>query len=581
MSAFAQVWVVDFEFRHPDGERPAPLCMAAKNFRTGEVKRLWLAGIHHESPFQPDDLIVAFYSSAEVGCFFELGWEVPRGVLDLYVEFKNLLGGRASYCGCSLLGAAQYFGIKTSTTTESKEENRALAQKEHLTEAEAVQLMDYCEQDVHGTFQLLEAILPKIKSLPQALLRGRYMACVASVERTGIPIDATTFGLLQENWETIKDSLITSVDKDFGLFERGVFKTQNWADYCSKEGIHWPTLDTGRLDMKDGTFRMMADLHPQIQPIRELRATLSQLKLNKLAVGRDHRNRYLLSAFGSLTGRNQPSNQKAIFGPATWIRNLIKPSPGMAVAYIDYEQQEFGIAATLSSDEKMMAAYISGDPYLEFAKQVGLVPKEATKKSHPNERELCKATSLAVLYGMGARALGIKIGQTAAHGRLLLQQHRAAYTAFWKWSDDIEARGMLGIPIETVFGWRTFGRTPVNPRTFRNFPAQANGAEILRVAMIALVESGIGVCAPVHDAVLIEGPLGEIDQTVEVSRAIMETASRTVLSGFTIRTDCKIVRYPDRYSDPRGKEVWVRICEILETLEKQNAQNPGVQVPGN
>ena len=253
----------------------------------------------------------------------------------------------------------------------------------------------------------------------------------------------------------------------------------------------------------------------------------------------------------------------------------------MAVAYIDYEQQEFGIAATLSSDEKMMAAYISGDPYLEFAKQVGLVPKEATKKSHPNERELCKATSLAVLYGMGARALGIKIGQTAAHGRLLLQQHRAAYPAFWKWSDDIEARGMLGIPIETVFGWRTFGRTPVNPRTFRNFPAQAHGAESLRVAMIALVESGIGVCAPVHDAVLIEGPLGEIDQTVEVSRAIMETASRTVLSGFTIRTECKIVRYPDRYSDPRGKEVWVRICEILETLEKQNAQNPGVQVPGN
>ncbi|MFZ4776082.1 MAG: DNA polymerase [Terrimicrobiaceae bacterium] len=391
-------------------------------------------------------------------------------------------------------------------------------------------------------------------------------------------MDAETFNRLQKNWDQIKIHLIASVDTDFGVYEDGTFKEARWQNYCSERGIHWPPLLSGRLDMKDETFRMMADLHPQIQPIRELRATLSQLKLNKLTVGRDHRNRYIQGAFGSLTGRNQPSNQKGIFGPATWVRNLIKPVTGMAVAYLDYEQQEFGIAAALSGDEKMIAAYSSGDPYLEFAKQAGLVPKDATKKSHPNERDLCKATTLAVQYGMGAKALGIKIGQTEQHGRALLQQHRAAYATFWRWSDSLESRGMMGKPLETVLGWRTFGRIPPNPRTFRNFPAQANGAEILRVAMIALVESGISVCAPVHDAVLIEAPLVEIDQTVEVSRAIMEAASSAVLNGFTIRTDCKIVRHPDRYSDPRGKQVWERISEILEALEKQNAQNPGNEV---
>ena len=86
-------------------------------------------------------------------------------------------------------------------------------------------------------------------------------------------------------------------------------------------------------------------------PLRELRTSLSQMRLNDLAVGPDGRNRALLSAFRSRTGRNQPSNSTFIFGPAVWLRGLIKPEPGNALAYIDWSQQEFGIAAALSGDD--------------------------------------------------------------------------------------------------------------------------------------------------------------------------------------------------------------------------------------
>src|SRR5262245_46554619 len=34
------------------------------------------------------------------------------------------------------------------------------------------------------------------------------------------------------------------------------------------------------------------------------------------------------------------------------------------IAYVDWSQQEFGIAAALSGDAAMQAAYQSGDPYL-------------------------------------------------------------------------------------------------------------------------------------------------------------------------------------------------------------------------
>src|SRR6476659_9940813 len=122
----------------------------------------------------------------------------------------------------------------------------------------------------------------------------------------------------------------------------------------------------------------MARAHPAVASLRELRSALSDLRLNDLAVGGDGRNRTILSAFRARTGRNQPSNSRFIFGPAVWLRSLIKPPPGHAVAYVDWSQQEFGIAAALSGDHNMQAAYQSGDPYLAFAKQAGAVPADAT-----------------------------------------------------------------------------------------------------------------------------------------------------------------------------------------------------------
>jgi DNA polymerase-1 len=83
------------------------------------------------------------------------------------------------------------------------------------------------------------------------------------------------------------------------------------------------------------------------------------------------------------------------------LRGLIKPEPGKAVAYIDYSQQEIGVAAALSGDRAMMQAYNSGDPYLEFAKQAGAAPADATRDTHEAVRNLFKQCVLAVQYGMG------------------------------------------------------------------------------------------------------------------------------------------------------------------------------------
>lgn len=725
LADFAQVWLVDFEFRQPEGERPDPVCLVAREWRTGRAIRLWRDEVAAlpVAPFGtgPDSLLVAYYASAELGCFLALNWPLPARTLDLFAEFRCLTSGLAVPCGNGLLGALSYFGLDGLAAVE-KDTMRQLARRGGpYTVEERRGLLDYCQTDVYALARLLPAMLPRL-DLPHALLRGRYMSAAARMEATGIPIDTEALAKLRENWERIKGRLVVAADAQHGVFvptghrtvnpdstlgaalletaaEWGIdpyhlaeavhvawqeeqatcaeastarraarratgltltrisrwedsgkdssqypdldarardlasefpalgigngytsdggddqadyagslwevlrerdelrkpkhhpdilrraaemvaacadpqllnagpltFSADRWAGYLARKGIPWPRLPSGALALDDDTFGEMARAFPaEVAPIRELRHALSQLRLQELAVGADGRNRCLLSAFGARTGRNQPSNARFIFGPSTWLRGLIRPAPGMAVAYVDYEQQEFGIAAALSGDRAMMEAYRSADPYLTFAKQAGAVPPEGTKATHKAERERFKVLSLAVQYGMGAEALARKLDESPARGRELIELHKRTYPRYWQWSDAVEMTAFLTGKLQATFGWTVHTGPEANPRSLRNFPLQGNGAEMLRLACILATERGIPVCAPVHDALLVEGPADAIKTVVEETQRAMREASELVLPGFPLRTDARIVRWPDRYSDPRGECFWNTVWGLID-----------------
>ena len=186
----------------------------------------------------------------------------------------------------------------------------------------------------------------------------------------------------------------------------GRSNAERWAGWLARAGIPWPRLESGALMLDDDTFREMARSHRRCGLDAGIPGTRSHNSgFEGLAVGSDGRNRTWLSPFGASTGRNTPSNTHFIFGPSTWLRGLIKPEPGMALAYVDWSQQEFGIAAALSGDPAMVEAYQSGDPYLAFGKQAGRIPPNGTKRTHGPERELFKTCILGVQYGMGEQSL--------------------------------------------------------------------------------------------------------------------------------------------------------------------------------
>jgi hypothetical protein len=724
---FTEVWAVDFEFTAHLGTRPMPLCMVARELRSGRLIRLWLGhGAPAQPPFGvgPDSLFVAYYASAELGCFLALDWPLPARILDLFAEFRCRTAGLPVPCGSGLLGALAYYGLDTLDAAEKDAMRQLALRGGEYTAHERQDLLDYCQTDVDALARLLPALLPEI-DLPRALLRARYMAAAARMEWNGVPIDVDTLRRLRDRWAEIKSRLVAAVDADYGIFvptgrktldpetrlgaaileeARGwgidpyrlaeaadevwrehrhstaeanaareaarratgltrrqldlwedaghdhaswpdldttarelagaypalgigpgyngedgcdhhdyagrlwdvlrehdekplpkhdpailrkaaelvekapadvycgpmTFSTERWASYLIRKNIPWPRLPSGALALDDDTFREMARAYPaEVGPIRELRYTLGQLRLNDLAAGPDGRNRCLLSAFRSKTGRNQPSNTLFIFGPSAWLRSLIQPPPGRAVAYCDWSAQELGIAASLSGDQAMQDAYRSGDPYLWLAKRCGAVPTDASKKTHGAEREQFKVVSLGVLYGLSAEGLARKLNVPPCRGHELLRMHQQTFRRFWRWSDQVEMEAILTGRLQTVFGWTLHVGSEVNPRSLRNFPMQGNGAEMMRLACCLATERGVQVCAPVHDALLVEGPIDDMEAVAAETLRAMREASELVLPGFPLRVDAKVVRHPDRYLDERGRRMWETVCSLLECEQAQ------------
>ncbi|NBO91184.1 MAG: hypothetical protein EBV06_02530 [Planctomycetia bacterium] len=73
---------------------------------------------------------------------------------------------------------------------------------------------------------------------------------------------------------------------------------------------------------------------------------------------------------------------------------------------------------------------------------------------------------------------------------------------------------------------------------------------------------GIRLCCPVHEALLIEAPADDIDAAIAATQPAMREGSEVLLESFSLRTDAKVVKHPDRYMNKRGKAIWETVCEL-------------------
>jgi hypothetical protein len=172
---------------------------------------------------------------------------------------------------------------------------------------------------------------------------------------------------------------------------------------------------------------------------------------------------------------------------------------------------------------------------------------------------------------MTAVGLALRLGISEIEARELLRRHRNTYRRFWSWVEDIVSSAMLNGFLHTTFGWPIYISGDTKLGTVQNFPAQANGAETMRIGAIGGTEAGFEICCPVHDAFLQCAPIDRLTEDVAAMREIMRRASMAVTGGLEIRTDVKLVLPGERYSDERGAVMWARINNLLTELERKAA----------
>ena len=277
-------------------------------------------------------------------------------------------------------------------------------------------IVDYCESDVKG----LDALLPKLLSkidIRRAIARGSYIIEIAKIEDRGIPIDVPRL----ETIRVRRDELIlhlVSQHRHIDVYEGTTFDQKKFEAFLVKNGLaeRWRRTATGLYKSDDSYFEEMGEVYPLIEELRQLKKIVLQLQRDRFQAGADDRARCPLWSFSSITGRNQPSAGKEqkdgirsespyVFGLPKALRFLIRPAPEMALAYIDWEQQEFMIAAFMSGDKEMIRAYRSGNPYLALAKKLGAVPESRDEgNTSPRARKIQGCGAGSQLWAAQARA---------------------------------------------------------------------------------------------------------------------------------------------------------------------------------
>lgn len=580
ITEFREIIFLDTEFRQPKGDRIKGFhALAAMAMNSGQVWKFdgdQLAGMKtNPLPTGDDVLYVGWALSAEWQFFYGLGWAIPKHAIDLRYTFLRWRNGNQTLppppekgmAKTGLLNALRLFSIPTSTDSTHKAEMRQLCiDNEVLPHEHRQAVLDYCLEDVRPLMPLLQKLLPTAGPLEQVLHAGRYAKAEAAMAFEGIPIDTESFQSLSAGIDKHIAGLVEAAADEYPFFlPSGIISSKLLAAYLIPRGIAWERTTGGQLKTDADYLKAAAAEHPELSgayEIARLAATLGDIK--RMPVGTDGRCRYFMNSFGTVSGRSAGSLNPFIC--KKWVRSLVKPPEGYAFVNADWSSQEIGIAAYLSGDANMKAVYqaaVDGqDVYMKFAELAGLVPVGARREDHELMRSRAKVTFLASNYGAAAGTIADKLKVSKAEASRLLRIYADTFSQYVNWGRDIQNFAFQRGELQTRWGWRRLiGPDPTrrsglpNPRSILNWPVQATGAELMRMAAILCVENGLRICGTVHDSLMLVAPLELADEHAAALKTIMIDVTETAL-GMPSAVDLTIARYPDRYFDEDGRADW-------------------------
>ena len=219
------------------------------------------------------------------------------------------------------------------------------------------------------------------------------------------------------------------------------------------------------------------------------------------------------------------------------IREAFVAKPGSMIISADWSQVELRILADVSGDPLLVSSFMEGvDVHRRTASQIFDVAPEAVTQE---QRNTGKTVNFATIYGQGASALGQQLGLGRADAQRLIDAYFHTYKGVRDWVNrnvgDAHERGyvttMLGRrrTIEELSS-RTWSEKAYGERIAANTPIQGSAADLCKVAMLLvaheLVRAGMKtrMVLQIHDELLFEAPLEEVQPAVALIKHVMENA---------------------------------------------------------
>ena len=423
-----------------------------------------------------------------------------------------------------------------------------------MRDVPAAEVAEYAAEDADVTWRLHEAFTPKLAEagLESVLhdLEAPLVPVLAGMERAGMAIDLE--GLARYSVELGEDSArlesevreLAGVDFNLGspkqlgevLFDRLKL------DPKAKK------TKTGQYATGEEVLENFRSAHPIVDKLLEWRQVgkLKSTYVDALPELVNPRTRRIHTTFNqavAATGRLSSTNPNLQNIPIRTergqrVRDLfVAGGDDRVLLSADYSQIELRVIASMSGDQGMIDAFVSGeDIHAATASKVFGVPlAEVTRE----QRSQAKTVNFGIIYGVSAFGLSQQSTLSRSEAKEVIEQYFATYPGIKKYIDDQVAAARANGYVETLLGRRRYLRDidsrnqavrGHSERNAINAPIQGTAADIVKLAMIRIHDrlQREGLKSPmilqVHDELVFDAYTSEVDALRELVKSEMEAA---------------------------------------------------------
>ena len=447
--------------------------------------------------------------------------------------------------------ALKYLGISTT----SFEDIAGKGVKQITFDKINIQIAtDYASEDADITFRLYKFFTSKLEEEPK--LKTIYeeielplVKNLSQLERKGVLIDKK---LLTEQSSNLEDKIDQLEKKAYALAEEEFnLGSPKQLIRILYERLELPILKKtpkGQPSTAESVLQELAYSYPLPKIIMEYRA-LSKLKSTYTdqlprqifqGTGRVHTSYHqAVTATGRLSSSNPNLQNIPIRSEeGRQIRKAFIAKEHCKIIAADYSQIELRIMAHLSGDQGLISAFKDGlDIHKTTASEIFQLSLDEVTEDH---RRKAKAINFGLIYGMSAFGLSKQLSILRNEAQDYIDSYFARYPGVLAYMERIKSEAAENGYVETLYGRRlylseirssNFHRRQAAERTAINAPMQGTAADIIKLAMISVDrwleenQLGSGITMQVHDELVLEVPISEVELIVRELPPLMENAA--------------------------------------------------------